>query len=81
MIDLNKDLNIKTPSAFAAEIEGMVKELNISHFDAIIHYCERNEIEIETVASWVKGSQVLKSKVMLDAQDLNMIKKSARLPI
>mgnify|MGYP001201409876 CR=1 FL=1 len=75
------DLNIKTPSAFAEEIEQMVKDLSISHFDAIVHYCDRNEIEIETVASWVKGSQVLKSKVMLNAQDLNMIKKSARLPI
>jgi len=81
MINLDNDLNIKTPSAFAEEIELMVKELNITHFDAIIHYCERNAVEIETVASLVKGSQVLKSKVMLDAQDLNMVKKSARLPI
>ena len=81
MINLDNDLNIKTPSAFAEEIELMVKELNITHFDAIIHYCERNTVEIETVASLVKGSQVLKSKVMLDAQDLNMVKKSARLPI
>jgi len=81
MIDLNNNLNIKTPSAFAEEIELMVKEFNISHFDAIIHYCERNAVEIETVASLVKGSQVLKSKIMLDAQDLNMLKKSARLPI
>tara|TARA_A100000172_G_C3017488_1_gene101988 strand:+ start:405 stop:638 length:234 start_codon:yes stop_codon:yes gene_type:complete len=75
------DLKIKTPSQFASEIEQMAKELGISHFDAILHFCDQHEIEMETIASWVKGSQVLKAKVLVNAQDLNMVKKTARLPI
>lgn len=75
------DLNIKTPSMFAEEIEKLVKELRISHFDAVIHYCQKNGADIESVASLIKGSQVLKAKIMLNAQDLNMMKKQARLPI
>ena len=75
------ELTIKTPSQFAMEIETIVKEKHISYLDAIIHYVEVNKAEIETVASYIKSSQTLKAKVSVEAQDLNMIKKTSRLPI
>ena len=39
-----------TTAKFSAMIEGMVKELNITYMDAIVHYCSRNDVEIETAA-------------------------------
>ena len=74
-------LKIKTPSQFALEIEKIAKEKRIPYLDAVMYYVECNNVEIETVASYIKSSQTLKSKISLEAEDLNMVKGSARLPI
>ena len=75
------ELSIKTPSQFAMEIENIVKEKQIDYIDAVMHYAEKHNVEIETIASFIKSSQILKSKIASEAEDLNMIKKSARLPL
>ena len=38
-----------TPSKFALEIEKIVAEEKINYIDAIVHYCEVNELEVESV--------------------------------
>ena len=35
-----------TPSKFALEIEKIVIEENLNYIDAIIHYCEINNLEV-----------------------------------
>ena len=76
------DLKIKTPSQFALEIEMVVKEKNIDYLDAVMHYVEKNNIEVETAASLIKSSQILKGKIAAEAEELRLLKtKSARLPI
>jgi len=75
------ELSIKTPSQFAMEIENIVKEKHIDYIDAVMYYVEKNNVEIETIASFIKSSQILKSKIALEAEELNMIKRSARLPL
>ena len=76
------ELKIKTPSQFAIEIEMVVKEKNINYLDAVMHYVEKNNIEVETAASLIKSSQILKGKVAAEAEELRLLKtKSARLPI
>jgi len=75
------ELNIKTPSQFSMEIESIVKEKKISYLDAVLHYVETNNVEIESAASLIKSSQILKSKLMVDAEELNLVKKTAKLPI
>jgi hypothetical protein len=47
--------------------------------DAVILYAEENEIEVESAARMI--SQSLKEKIEVEAQDLNFLPKSARLPI
>jgi len=74
-------LNIKTPSQFALEIEKIVKDKKIPYIDAVMYYVECNNVEIETAASYIKSSQTLKAKITIEAEDLNMVKGSARLPI
>jgi hypothetical protein len=73
--------NIKTSSDFAKEISQLVTDKDISFFDAVIHYCEINNLEVETVASMIKQSTILKSKIQYEAEELNLMRKTARLPI
>lgn len=66
---------------FAQEIEQIVKSSSLNYIDAIVHYCEENNIEIETVSKLV--SKPLKEKLKNDAIELNFLKKTtkAKLPI
>ena len=76
------ELKIKTPSQFALEIEMVVKEKNIDYLDAVMYYVEKNNIEVETAASLIKSSKILKGKIAAEAEELRLLKtKSARLPI
>jgi hypothetical protein len=70
-----------TPSRFALEIEKIVAEEKINYIDAIVHYCEVNELEVESVTKLV--SKPLKEKLKWDATRLNFMKKTSRakLPI
>ena len=70
-----------TSSEFARMIEGLVKKHNIDYMDAVLHYCEKNELDIESIAGLVKQNQTLKSKIQIEAEDLNFLPKSARLPL
>jgi hypothetical protein len=73
--------NIKTSSDFVKEIELLVVEKNIDFFEAVMHYCETKGIEVETAASLIKQSTTLKAKIQFEAENLNLLKKTARLPI
>lgn len=74
--------NIKSESDFIKEIEKMVKEKNIEYFEAVLLYCEKYNVEVETVAAIVKQNSALKSKIQIEAENINMLKKSsARLPL
>lgn len=53
----------------------------VSFFDALVHYAEKYDIEIELVGEIVRRSPVLKSKVREDAEKLHMVEKTSRLPI
>lgn len=71
-------LNTQT---FSAEIESLVRGgKNVTYLDAIVHYCEKNDIEIETGAKLVNS--IIKSKLEAEASELNCLKeKSAKLPV
>lgn len=74
-------VKIKTNEDFIREIENIVKTKNIEFFEAVLYYCEVNNVEVETAASLVKQNSVLKAKIQFEAENLNMMKKTARLPI
>ena len=76
------ELKINTPSQFAMEIEKIVKEKSIEYLDAVMYYVEKNGIEVETAASLIKSSLILKAKIATEAEDLRLLKtKGARLPL
>lgn len=65
--------------AFAADIEKIVAETDYNYIEAIVEYCNETGMEIEVASSLVNNN--LKSKIENVAQDLNLLPKSARLPI
>jgi hypothetical protein len=66
-------------SEFSIKVAEMAEELNLTIMDAIVGYCEKTGMEIDVASTLV--SSALKSKLREEAQELNLLKKSARLPI
>jgi len=66
---------------FSLKIESIVKEKRISYMDAVILYCEENDIDLETAKPLVSKS--LKEKIKLEATNKRMLKypKCGQLPI
>ena len=72
------DIKLKN---FYTEIETMCITDNIDAIDAILIWCERNNFEVESVASMIKENSVMLSKITEEAENLNFLKKTAKLPI
>ncbi len=65
------------PSRFAQEIENLVLiNVEMNYIDAIIHFCEQNNIDLESVPKLI--SKPLKEKIKYEAMELNFLKKSSR---
>ena len=65
-----------TPQKFAMDIERIVVDEELNYIDAIIHYCEINNIEVESVTKLI--SKPLKERLKWDAIRLNFMKKTSR---
>lgn len=70
-----------TNDKFIKEIENLVTKYHLDYMDAVVHLCEKNNIEIEAAASIIKNNIKIKSKIQAAAEELNYLPKSARLPI
>ena len=57
---------------FSLNIESIVKEKRISHMDAVVWYCEENDLDTSQVSSLISKS--LKEKIKLEATNLKMLK-------
>jgi hypothetical protein len=70
-----------TPQKFAMEIEKIVAEDELNYIDAILHYCETNSLEVESITKLI--SKPLKERLKWDATRLNFMKRTSRakLPI
>ena len=65
-----------TPQKFAVEIEKIVANEDINYIDAIVHYCESNSLEVDSVTKLI--SKPLKERLKWDAIRLNFMKKTSR---
>ena len=82
--ELEKVLESKffCPARFAEAIEKLVllnKDMN--YIDAIVHFCEQNSLDLESVPKLI--SKPLKEKIKCDALELNFMKQTSRakLPV
>jgi len=72
---------VRSPSQFMQEIDKLVEDKGMDYIEAVIYYCEQNDIEIETAASLIKSSAKMKAKVQLEAENLNYLPRSGKLPL
>ena len=65
------------PARFAQEIESLVHTTeDMNYIDAIIHFCDKNNIDVESVPKLI--SKPLKEKIKYEASELNFLKRSSR---
>ena len=69
--DMTIDLNLT--------IEKIVKEKELSYMDAVLHYAQTSEIQPEAMAKML--NQSIKDKIEVEAQELHLLKRTAKLPI
>lgn len=72
---------VNSNSTFSVEIERLVSSKSIDYIDAIVFWCQRNNVDVEYAANMIKKDPVLKSKIQIEAENLNVLKKGARLPL
>ena len=69
--------NFLTKNKFTKLIESTVSELSIPYMEAILHVCEKNDIEPEDVKKFI--SPIIKGKVEAEAMNLNYLPKTNTL--
>tara|TARA_Y100001963_G_scaffold84558_1_gene117187 strand:- start:321 stop:539 length:219 start_codon:yes stop_codon:yes gene_type:complete len=70
---------INTPKTFCMKIETIVKEKNMSHMDAVLWYCDKEGLEIESISRMI--TKPLKQKIEANARELNFLPRQAKLPL
>ena len=72
-------LQTQTSSEFYTKIVKLVEDTKLSYMDAVLHYCDQNNMEPETAAQLVNTK--LKAQIREEAEVLNFLPKTAKLPI
>ena len=72
-------LNMYTSEQYNIEIEELVEKTSMSYLDAMLYHAEENGLESETVAGLVNTKT--KTKLREEAEQLNFMPKTAKLPI
>jgi len=68
--------NFLCQDKFSNDIEMLVKHnTDMDYIEAICHYCDENNIEIENVSKLI--SKPLKEKLKFNATELNYLKKTS----
>ena len=78
MIDLDQRVTVNN---FQTAIESCVHKKGMGYLEAIMLYCEQHNIEIEAVASLIKKSEAIRTKLEAECEDQNMIQRQPKLPL
>ena len=70
-----------TSEKFIKEIESLVTRYNLDYMDAVVHYCEKNNIELEAAEGIIRSNLRIKAKLQDEAEELNFLPKRAKLPV
>jgi hypothetical protein len=81
---MNEDLKLTKiidNDKFYKDVDTLVKKHNLPYMDAIVYFCEKNGIEIETAAALIKSNFRIKAHVQSEGEALNYLPKTSKLPI
>lgn len=70
-----------TSEKFIKEIENLVTRYDLDYMDAVVHFCEKNNIELEAAAGIIRSNLRIKAKLQDEAEELNFLPKRAKLPV
>lgn len=62
-------------ASFARDVDELVREKNMGYLDAVIRWCEDNNVEAETGGELVKKSPAIKRAIREEAERLNCLKR------
>ena len=66
-----------TPKKFSIIIEDLVREKRLTYLEAIIYYCEQNQLEADKITRWI--DKAMREKIQYDAEELNYLPKTSSL--
>lgn len=69
----------RSPTEFSLYIEERVSRERLGYMDAVIDYCQTNDVDIDNIGGLITSS--LKEKIQAEAEDSNMMKPRGKLPI
>jgi len=67
-----------TKQKFTRMIEDTVHTARLSYIDAVVHICDKNQLEIEDVKKYI--SDPIKEKIEAEAMRLNFLPRGNELP-
>lgn len=73
--------NLSISLDFPLQIEDIVKSKRIGYMEAIEVWCTENGKDIIVGADLVKKSPIIKEKIKTEAEDLNLLPRTSRLPL
>ncbi len=71
--------NFLTKGKFSKMVEQTVFEKKLSYIDAVVHICEKHDVDPSDVKKFL--TTVVKDKIEAEAKALNFLPKGAELPI
>ena len=66
-------------SEFSELINDLAVKEGLTRLEAIVYHCEQTGLEVDVASTLI--SSALKSKIREEAQESNLLKKTARLPV
>ena len=76
---MDEELNLYTSERYNSEIEEIVERTRMSYLDAMLYHADENGLESETVAGLINVKT--KTKIREEAEILNFMPKTSKLPI
>lgn len=62
------------------EVEKLVRSKKLDYIDAVVHYCELNNADIEIVAGLIRSNAKITASIREEAEELNFLPKTSKLP-
>ena len=66
-------------SEFSDLINELAVKEGLTRLEAIVYHCEQTGLEVDVASTLI--SSALKSKIREEAQEANLLKKTAKLPL
>lgn len=80
-MNINDTLEKNQVFHFLQEIELIRNTDNVQYMDAVLFFCEKNNIELESVADIICNNPLLRARIQEEAEELNYLEKTNRLPL